>query len=282
MGTMGRPRRPDRTGYHHVVNRGVARQPIFYDVRDRVEFLRLLGVVHERFGVNIHAFALMTNHYHLVLECPRGGLTDAMHVLGSVFVRHVNERAGRDGPLFKDRYYAKRVETDDYLLRLVDYVHRNPLAMVNQDQLLDYRWSSLRVYSGDRRRPEWLRTDLVSGLIGGGEAVVEMATGRRDPPPMTIGLGDLVALIELMVDECVDERLQRGAVRTVAVGLLDRLGAETSKLLLDHLAFPSTNAERIARCRARQRMATDPTLVTAVDAVLTVLAGRFQFVPGTY
>ncbi|HSJ91409.1 MAG TPA: hypothetical protein VK917_05040, partial [Ilumatobacter sp.] len=103
-----------------------------------------------------------------------------------------------------------------------------------------------------------------------------------DPPSMTIGLGDLVALIELMVDEHVDERLQRGAVRTVAVGLLDRLGAETSKLLLDHLTFPSTNAERIARCRARQRMATDPTLVTAVDAVLTVLAGRFQFVPGTY
>src|SRR5690606_33891064 len=129
---------------------------------DRVEFLRLLGVVHERFGVNIHAYTLMTNHYHLVIECPNGGLTVAMHLLGSVFVRHVNERAGRDGPLFKDRYYAKRVETDDYVIRLVNYVHQNPLAMMSEEQLLGYRWSSLRVYSGDRRRPDWLRTDMVS------------------------------------------------------------------------------------------------------------------------
>lgn len=281
MGAMGRPRRTESTGYHHVVNRGVARQPVFHDDRDRVEFLRLLGVVHERFGVNTHAFTLMTNHFHLVLECPNGGLPDAMHVLGSVFVRHVNERAGRDGPLFKDRYYAKRVETDDYLIRLVNYVHRNPLAMMSDDRLLEYRWSSLRVYSGDRRRPEWLRTDLVSGLFGGGEAVVDAAIGRRNLQPTTVDIDDLLALIELMVDEYVDERVQRGAARTVAVGLLERLDVAMAALVLDRLAFPSVNAERIARCRARQRMTADPALVTAAEAVLAVIDGRFQFVPGT-
>ncbi|MFP5489001.1 MAG: transposase [Acidimicrobiia bacterium] len=273
---MGRPRRTDSTGFHHVVNRGVARQPIFFDVRDRVEFLRLLGVVHERFGVTTHAFALMSNHYHLVLECPDGGLADAMHVLGSVFVRHVNERAGRDGPLFKDRYYAKGVQTDDYLVRLVNYVHRNPLAIVSEEQLLGYRWSSLRIYSGDRRRPDWLRTDLVSGLYGGVEAVVKAATGRMPPPQGDYAIEDELATIELMVDEHVDERVQRSAVRTVAVGLLDRLPDVTAERLLEYLAFPTINAERIARCRARQRTASDPSLVAAVDAVL-----RFQYVPGT-
>lgn len=278
---MGRPLRTDSTGFHHVVNRGVARQPVFYDDRDRVEFLRLLGVVYERFGVITHAYSQMTNHYHLVLECPAGGLTPAMHLLGSVYVRHLNERVGRDGPLFKDRFYAKHVETDDYLVRLVDYVHRNPLAMVNEERLLTYRWSSLRVYSGDRRRPEWLRTDVVSELFGGAEAVVETATGRRSALPITVQLADLVSLIELMVDEHVDERVQRGAERTIAVSLLDRLDPGTATQLLDHLAFPSTNAERIARCRARQRMAADPTLATAASAVLAVLAGRFQYVPGT-
>lgn len=278
---MGRPHRTDSTGFHHVVNRGVARQPIFYDVRDRVEFLRLLGAVHERFDVNIHAYTLMTNHYHLVIECPNGGLTDAMHLLGSVFVRHVNERAGRDGPLFKDRYYAKRVESDDYVTRLVNYVHQNPLAMMSEEQLLGYRWSSLRVYSGDRRRPAWLRTDLVSGLFGGSEAVVELATGRRVPPTMRVNVGDLVALIELMVDEYVDERVYRSAVRTVSLGLLERLPAESAELLLDHLAFPSINAERVARCRARQRMAAHPALVNAADAVIAVVDGRFPLVPGT-
>ena len=278
---MGRPHRIDNTGFHHVVNRGVARQPIFIDDRDRVEFLRLLGVVHERFGVNTHALCLMTNHYHLVLECPAGGLTPAMHLLGSVFVRHHNERVGRDGPLFKDRFYAKPVTTDGYLLRLVNYVHQNPLAMLSDGDLLRYRWSSLRVYSGDRRRPEWLRTDLVSELFGGNEAVVEMATGRRVPPPMPVQVGDLVSLIELMVDEHVDERVQRGATRTVAVGLLERIGPAAGQQLLEHLDFTSPNAERIARCRARQRFAADPTLAAAADAVLAVLHGRFQFVTGT-
>lgn len=276
---MGRPRRTDSTGFHHVVNRGVARQPIFLDDRDRVEFLRLLGVVHERFGINTHAFALMTNHYHLVVECPERGLTEAMHVLGSVFVRHVNERAGRDGPLFKDRYYAKPVTSDDYLVRLVNYVHRNPLAMMEEERLLVYRWSSLRVYSDDRRRPTWLRTDLVSALFGGNDAVVEMATGRRGPPSVPVAVDDLMAVIELLVvehaDEHLGERAQRGAVRTVAVSLLEHVGDETAKLLLDHLAFPSVNAERIARCRARQRLAAEPALASAADAA------RFQLVPGT-
>ena len=278
---MGRPRRTDSIGFHHVVNRGVARQPIFFDDRDRIEFLRLLGVVHERFGVNVHAFSLMTNHYHLVLECPGGGLTKAMHLLGSVFVRHVNERAGRDGPLFKDRFYAKPVATDDYLLRLVTYVHQNPLAISREQPLLRYRWSSLRVYSGDRRRPAWLRTDVVSDLFGGTDAVVATATGRRSAPRASLHIDDLVSLIELMVDQHVDERVQRGAVRTIAVSLLDRLDAAKTEEMLDHLEFPSSNAERIARCRARQRLAGDPTLASAADGVFAVLAGRFQFVPGT-
>jgi putative transposase len=281
MRTMGRPHRIDSTGFHHVVNRGVARQPIFLDDRDRVEFLRLLGVVHDRFGVTTHAFSLMTNHYHLVLECPTGGLTAAMHLLGSVFVRHVNERAGRDGPLFKDRFYAKPATSEEYLLRLVNYVHRNPLAMTSEEHLLRYRWSSLRVYSGDRRRPDWLRTDVVSELFGGDEAVVESAIGRRASPQLPVSTDDLVSSIELMVDEHVDERVQRGALRTVAVVLLDRLGAEAAKQLLDHLSFPSPNAERIARCRTRQRVAGDPALARAADAVLAFVDGGFQSVPGT-
>ncbi|MFZ9042175.1 MAG: transposase [Ilumatobacteraceae bacterium] len=276
---MGRPPRIDRTGFHHVVNRGAARQPIFLDVRDRSEFLRLLGVAHERFGVRVHAFALMTNHYHLLVECPEGGLADAMHLIGSVFVRHVNERHGRDGPLFKGRYFAKSVTTDEYLVRLVNYVHRNPLAIVPADKLLEYRWSSLRVYSQDRRRPDWMRTDFVTDVFGSTEAVVDHAIGDLERPPALMNVDDLWASIEVMVDEYVDERVQRGASRTVAVALLDRLDDDSARGLLASLDFPSANAERVTRCRVRQRMSADPTLVAAVTGVLHLLG--FQFVPGT-
>ncbi|MEJ7800860.1 MAG: transposase, partial [Ilumatobacter sp.] len=73
---MGRPLRTDIAGCrYHVANRGVDRTTIFHDDRDRLEFERLLGVAHDRFGVVVDAYCWMTNHYHLVMECPDGGLS---------------------------------------------------------------------------------------------------------------------------------------------------------------------------------------------------------------
>ena len=165
---MGRPHRIDQLdGWHHVMNRGAARQAIFQTDRDRVEFERLLGVGHQRFGVEVHAYCLMSNHFHLLMHCPGGGLSDYMHQLGSVFTRHHNERVGRDGSLFRGRFHAIPVHTDDYRLHVARYIHRNPLDIDPSPPLDRYHWSSHRVYLGNRRRPEWMRTDVILGWFDG-------------------------------------------------------------------------------------------------------------------
>ena len=117
---MGRQTRTDRQdGWHHVVNRGVARMATFHDDADRVEFGRLLAVGHDRFGVEVHAYCLMTNHFHLVLHCPDGGLSEYMQLLTSVHARHVNDRAGRDGPLYRGRFASRHIRDGRYLRNAV-------------------------------------------------------------------------------------------------------------------------------------------------------------------
>jgi REP element-mobilizing transposase RayT len=265
----GRPLRiDDPNSWYHVVNRGAARQTVFCDDRDRIEFTHLLGVMHERFAVNVHAFCLMTNHYHLLLECPDGGLSSAMHLLGSVFVRHHNERVGRDGPLFKDRFYANQVRSEAYLRRLVTYIHRNPLAIVDEARLTTYRWSSLRSHLRLREPPIWLRTDAVRDMFGGTEALAASTFGGDCVAPTITDASDLDALISLMIDEYLGDEATRSTARTVSMLLLDRLPSELANALRADLAFTSINAERIARCRANQRAAADPRVRAVVDAVL--------------
>jgi putative transposase len=269
---MGRPPRTDTAGtWHHVVNRGVSRQTIFFDDRDRLEFERLLGLAHERFGIVVHSYCWMTNHYHLLIECPNGGLSDSMHLVGSSYVRHVNDRIGRDGPLFRSRYFAKPVTSDDYLLRLVRYIHRNPVAIVGQDHLVDYRWSSLRAHLGFRRTPAWLNSDVVTELCGGSDALrrlVEEPDDRFGP----LRPDELLAAIDLLIDENELASSRSQADRTVATLLLDRLDLVACSELSRRLAFPTKQAEYAARSRARRRAQDHPELADVVDAVIN-LAG---------
>lgn len=134
---MGRTLRPDRPGgWHHVVNRGVDHQPIFFDDSDRVDFGRLLGVGHDRFGVEVHAYCLMTNHFHLLVHCPCGGLSGFMHDVTATFTRHVNDRLGRDGSLVRGRFRSFTVDSDAYVLCVTRYIHRtrstSPMCMTSR------------------------------------------------------------------------------------------------------------------------------------------------------
>jgi REP-associated tyrosine transposase len=271
---MGRRPRTDTVStWYHVINRGAARRTIFFDDRDRLEFERLLGVAHERFGVVVHSYCWMTNHYHLLLECPDGGLSNAMHLVGSLYVRHVNDRLGRDGPLFRARYFAKPVTSDEYLLRLVRYIHRNPEAIVGQEHLVDYRWSSLRAHLGFRRSPSWLQSEVVVELCGGVDAFRRLVLALAlDDGLDPVGPDGILAAVNLMMDE--RELAARGSQtnRTVAALLLDRLDDGARIELARRLEFPSAQAERAARSRARRRAERDPELAAVADAVLEFAA----------
>lgn len=146
------------------MNRGVDRSNIFADDRDRKTFLALLDRSTSQVGVTVGAYCLMGNHFHLLVACPTGGLSDFMGRLGARYVQRFNFRHGRDGPLFRSRFTSKLVSDYAYLARLLVYIHRNPWD-IGVDPLA-WKWSSLRYFLGPQTSPPWLRTEGLRRFVG--------------------------------------------------------------------------------------------------------------------
>ena len=125
---MARPLRIEFSGaLYHVTSRGDRREPIFEDNEDRVLFLGTLAEGVERFNWVCHAYCLMTNHYHLVVETPDGNLSKGMRHLNGVYTQASNRRHARVGHLFQGRFKAILVDKDSHLLELARYVVLNPV-----------------------------------------------------------------------------------------------------------------------------------------------------------
>jgi len=161
---MSRPLRieyPD--AYYHVMNRGLAYQKIFTDRVDRELFLNLLGECHQMWGIEVFAYCLMGNHYHVLLQTPQANLSRIMRHLDGLYTQRYNRRHHRDGPLFRGRYKAIVVDEEPYLLSVVRYIHRNPIEAGVVRGLDRYPWSSYRMYMGKEKRPQWLDVKQVLG-----------------------------------------------------------------------------------------------------------------------
>ena len=157
---MARPLRIEYEGaWYHVMNRGAGRRSIFPDRWLRRSFLGLVGDVHEMWGVEVHAYCLMGNHYHLLVRTPRANLGRAMRHLDGVFAQRYNRRLGTDGPLFRGRYKALVIEQEAYLLQVSRYVHRNPVEGGLCERVGDYPWSSYPAYVSQAPVPPWLYRD---------------------------------------------------------------------------------------------------------------------------
>ncbi len=168
---MGRDLRIEYPGaWYHVMNRGAARQRVFHSGRDHESFLNLLGEISQIYFIEIHAYSLMGNHYHLLIHTPRGGLSQAMRHLNGVYTRRANRKRKSDGPLFRGRYKALLVQSDEYLLELVRYIHMNPVEAGLVRHPREHRWTSHRAYLFKGVRPRWLHTEEVLERFGGSSA----------------------------------------------------------------------------------------------------------------
>jgi putative transposase len=143
---------------YHVILRGNARDDIFFADEDRYRFYLFLQEGVERFGHRIHAFCQMTNHVHLAVQVGEVPLSKIMQNVSFRYTRWVNWRKNRTGHLFQGRHKAYLVDTDEYLLQLVCYIHLNPVRVGLAKLPADYRWSSHRAYLGKEVLP-WLATD---------------------------------------------------------------------------------------------------------------------------
>ena len=155
--------------FYHLLSRGNEHKDIFIDDDDRRKFLDTVGEMAERFAIDIFAFVLMDNHYHLLARTQRANLTKAMHWLGVTYTTRFNYRHSRSGHLFQGRYKSIVVQNDAYMLQLSCYIHRNPLRGGIVKRLADYQWSSYRAYAYGKQVPAWLSTDLILAQFAGNE-----------------------------------------------------------------------------------------------------------------
>jgi REP element-mobilizing transposase RayT len=159
---MTRPLRIEYPGaYYHITSRGNERKNIYINKGDRERFLAYLKSAHQRYGAVIHAFCLMSNHYHLFLETPKGNLSQIMRHINGAYTNYFNIRHKRIGHLFQGRYKAIIVEADSYAGELSRYIHLNPVRAGIVDIPEKFSWSSYQYYIGMKKKLDWLTVDFI-------------------------------------------------------------------------------------------------------------------------
>lgn len=129
-------------GIYHLVSRGVRKLPIFTDDRDRERFLWLLDVTAERYGWQIHAYCLMTNHFHLLVTTPDPNVSAGMQYLNGRYCQWFNWRHSFEGHVVEKRFFSSLMKTDEQLLTVARYIVLNPVRAGMCRSAADWRWSS--------------------------------------------------------------------------------------------------------------------------------------------
>ncbi len=167
-GSVSRPLRIEYPGaFYHVTSRGNERKMVFESTRDREKYLSYLESAHQRYWAIIHAYCLMGNHYHLLLETPKGNLSQILHHINGAYTTYFNIKRDRSGHLFQGRFKGILVDKDAYCKELSRYIHLNPVRAGTVKTPLEYPWSSYRYFIGRGKRPEWLTMEFVLGDFGG-------------------------------------------------------------------------------------------------------------------
>ncbi len=164
---MARPKRLERAGgIYHVIARGNRRQPIIEDERDSRRILHYVDDVVTRCVWRCHAYCLMPNHFHLLLETPEPNLSIGMQRLNGSYAQWFNRRHNVDGHLFQGRYHAVLIESNWHLLELSRYIVLNPVRAGLCAEPAAWVWSSYRATIGELRRPRFLRLEWLLGQFG--------------------------------------------------------------------------------------------------------------------
>ncbi len=139
---------------------------------DRKLFLSLVEEATARFGIEVIAFALMKNHYHLFMYSPEGQLSSTMQFIGRSYTQAFNSHHERDGALFRGRFRSILVDSDSYFDRVTRYIELNPVdaGVCSLEDLSTYQWSSFRYSAGRQTPPAWLSTWRVQRFFGSSEA----------------------------------------------------------------------------------------------------------------
>lgn len=276
---MSRPIRiafPD--ALYHVTARGDRREAIFDDDQDRRQFLATLEQVVDRFNWVCHAWCLMDNHYHLLIQTPDGNLSRGMRQLNGVYTQASNRRHRRVGHLFQGRFKAILVDSDAYLLELARYVVLNPVRAGMVKAPADWPWSSYRASVGLDPSAPWLAVDGLLAMFGKRRATAQtryaqfVAEGVKAASPWLnlhgqVFLGDerFVERMQARMEAGIREDVQIPAVqrrvpalsltdieagaesRNAAIVLAYATGAYSYQQIADHFGLHFTTVGKVVR-----------------------------------
>ena len=155
-------RRRSETGIYHIMLRGINKQDLFEEDEDRGEFLDALFRYKEDCDVALYAYCLMSNHVHLLLKENEQSVSNLVKRISSSYVYYYNWKYARTGHLFQERFKSEPVESDDYFLTVLRYIHQNPVKANLVDQVEEYEWSSYADYLEKKR----IDYELALGLFG--------------------------------------------------------------------------------------------------------------------
>jgi len=292
---MTRQRRSsEQYGWFHITDRGVDRQDIFLDDMDRSVFRDRMIDSAERFGVEIHAFALMSNHFHMLVHCPDGSLSDFMQRLLKRYVDFHNRRTDRVGHLFAGRFRSTVIDEesqDDFgdastaFQVAARYVHRNQLDRMSLRATRFDQFSSYGMYVGTIATPGWLHADRLLGLHDGDRPGLAAFTERPHRSDKTPGHGreidpftnddviDAVAassgLSSLQVVSGTKGRINPS--RDLAAHLCSSLRTGTAADLRLVFGLESQSAFRRLAARGKERCAADTASAAEKQRALDVL-----------
>ena len=168
---MARPLRIEyQNAVHHVTSRGNARNKIFLGDQDRENFLFVLDAVVKRHNWLCHAYCLMDNHYHLMIETPDANLSRGTRQLNGVYTQKYNWWHSKTGHLFQGRYKSILVDKENYLLELCRYVVLNPVRANMVEKPEEWKWSSYGATAGLKTVPNYLTVDWILGLFSNNKA----------------------------------------------------------------------------------------------------------------
>lgn len=246
---MSRPLRIEFPGgLYHVTSRGDRREDIFLDDGDRQQWLALLGRVCDRFDWHCHAYCLMSNHFHIVVETVQGSLSAGMRQLNGVYTQWHNRTHGRVGHVFQGRFKAILVQRDAYLLELARYVVLNPVRAGTCAMPQQWPWSS---YNATISRPHWLHT---SWLLA--QFAEEPAAARRayiDHVRAGIGLPSMWDGLKSQLylgDDGFAEQLNRQVTRKSGDAEIARVQRSAGVPSLAHFSATTATDRHAAMARA--------------------------------
>ncbi len=208
-----RLRRDFEGAWWHITNRGVAQRAIFESRHEFLRFLALLACSVRRERLEIHAYCLMDNHFHLLVRSPHGDISAALQRIEDAYARWFNLRHDRDGPLFRGRFRAKLILTKAYRRAVIGYIHDNPVRAGIVTDAEAYPFSSARDYARGRGRP-WLARDFGQRLdpaVRNGRTVpIRLVRAwLRSPTPDEVDLDELLLAKPAHVQRWLGDRARR-------------------------------------------------------------------------